>query len=118
MADDNSQTLIETIEPSLMVKGERELLMQLFANLIENALRHSPRGSTVRVIAARFEDRVRVSIVDNGRGIPREERSKVLQRFYRLEASRTTVGNGLGLSLANAIAELHDTTLELSDADP
>jgi signal transduction histidine kinase len=59
-----------------------------------------------------------VSIVDNGRGIPREERSKVLQRFYRLEASRTTVGNGLGLSLANAIAELHDTTLELSDADP
>jgi signal transduction histidine kinase len=118
MADDNSQSLIETIEPSLMVKGERELLMQLFANLIENALRHSPRGSTIRVIASRFENRVRVSIVDNGRGIPREERSKVLQRFYRLEASRTTVGNGLGLSLANAIAELHDTTLELSDADP
>jgi signal transduction histidine kinase len=118
MADDNGQTLLEAIEPSLMVKGERELLMQLFANLIENALRHSPRGATVRVNASRFENRVRVSIVDNGRGIPQDERCKVLQRFYRLEASRTTVGHGLGLSLANAIAELHDTTLELSDAEP
>jgi signal transduction histidine kinase len=118
MADDNGQILLEAIEPSLMVKGERELLMQLFANLIENALRHSPRGAAVRVNASRFENRVRVSIVDNGRGIPQDERCKVLQRFYRLEASRTTVGNGLGLSLANAIAELHDTTLELSDAEP
>ena len=118
MADDNGQTLLEAIEPSLMVNGERELLMQLFANLIENALRHSPRGATVRVNASRFENRVRVSIVDNGLGIPQDERCKVLQRFYRLEASRTTVGNGLGLSLANAIAVLHDTTLELSDAEP
>ena len=118
MADENGQVLMETIEPSLLVKGERELLMQLFANLIENALRHSPRGSAIAIRASRIERFVSVSVVDNGPGIPQEFRGKVLQRFFRLESSRTTAGNGLGLSLANAIVKVHDATLELSDANP
>ena len=118
MAEDNGQILLETIEPSLQVNGERELLMQLFANLIENALRHTPRGSTIAVVARRIDRRVQVSVTDDGQGIPENLRGKVLQRFFRLESSRTTVGHGLGLSMANAIVKVHDATLELADAGP
>ncbi|MBV8805597.1 MAG: HAMP domain-containing histidine kinase [Sinobacteraceae bacterium] len=118
MAEENGQTLSEDIEESLTVQGERELLMQLFANLIENALRHSPRGSSVAIVARKTNELVTVSVVDNGPGIPENMRTKVLQRFVRLESSRTTPGSGLGLSLANAIVKAHEATLELSDARP
>jgi signal transduction histidine kinase len=118
MAEENGQVLIETIEASLQVNGERELLMQLFANLIENALRHTPRGSTIALDARRIDRRVQVSVTDNGHGIPENLRGKVLQRFFRLESSRTTVGSGLGLSMASAIVKVHDATLELADAAP
>jgi len=92
--------------------------MQLFANLIENALRHTPRGSTIAIAARRAEHWARVSVTDDGNGIPEHLRGKVLQRFFRLESSRTTVGNGLGLSMASAIVKVHDATLELTDAAP
>ncbi len=117
-AEENGQLLLEKVDGSLSVQGERELLMQLFANLIENALRHTPSGSTVSIFASRSNGKVTVSIVDNGPGIPDNMREKVLQRFFRLEVSRTTVGNGLGLSLANAIVNVHDARLELADAAP
>jgi signal transduction histidine kinase len=118
MAEENGQTLIETIEPSLKVNGERELLMQLFANLIENALRHTPRGSTIAIDARRAGHCAQVSVTDNGKGIPEHLRGKVLQRFFRLESSRTTVGNGLGLSMVSAIVKVHDARLALTDAAP
>ena len=102
----------------IAVQGERQLLMQLFANLTENALRHTPRGSTVSIVASRSDGGVSVSIVDNGPGIPENMREKVLQRFFRLEVSRTTAGNGLGLSLAQAIVKVHGAELSLSDAAP
>jgi signal transduction histidine kinase len=118
MAEENAQLLLEKVDASLSVRGERELLMQLFANLTENALRHTSRGSTVCILAARSAGTLVVSIVDNGPGIPDNMREKVLQRFFRLEVSRTTAGNGLGLSLANAIVKVHDAKLELADAAP
>jgi signal transduction histidine kinase len=118
MAEENGQLLLETIDQPLCVLGERELLMQLFANLTENALRHTPRGTTVSIRASRLQDKITVSIVDNGPGIPHNMREKVLQRFFRLEVSRTTLGNGLGLSLANAIVKVHDAKLELGNAEP
>jgi signal transduction histidine kinase len=118
MAEDNGQHLLERVDGSLQVQGERELLMQLFANLIENALRHTPRGSTVAIDACRSNGEIIVSVVDDGPGIPQSMREKVLQRFFRLEASRTTVGSGLGLSLANAIVKVHGARLELADASP
>ncbi len=118
MAEDNGQHLLEKIDGSLRVQGERELLMQLFANLIENALRHTPCGSTVAIDASRSNGDVVVSIVDDGPGIPETMREKVLQRFFRLETSRTTAGSGLGLSLANAIVKVHGAKLELTSAAP
>jgi signal transduction histidine kinase len=92
--------------------------MQLFANLLENATRHSPSGAHVACVAQRRSDTVEVSVADNGPGIPEAMRGKVLQRFFRLETSRTTSGSGLGLSLAAAVATLHDARLELSDNAP
>jgi len=118
MAEENGQRLLEKVDGSFVVHGERELLMQLFANLTENALRHTPRGSTISIVASRSSGNLTVSIVDNGPGIPESMREKVLQRFFRLEVSRTTAGNGLGLSLANAIVHVHDAKLELADAAP
>jgi signal transduction histidine kinase len=118
MAEENGQIMSEDIENDLTVQGERELLMQLFANLIENALRHSPRGSSVAIVARKANGWVTISVIDNGPGIPANMRTKVLQRFVRLESSRTTPGSGLGLSLAQAIVKAHEATLELSDASP
>ena len=118
MAEENGQTLNEAIETTLKVKGDRELLMQLLANLVENALRHTPRGSIVSICARKSDRFVAISVIDNGTGIPEDRRQKVLQRFFRLESSRTTLGNGLGLSLVSAIAKVHDADLVLSDAGP
>lgn len=100
------------------VTGDRELLTQLFANLIENAVRHSPKGTQINVnLAARGEHLVAV-VADSGPGIPEFERENVFRRLYRLERERTTPGSGLGLSLVAAIAELHNATVALADNDP
>jgi signal transduction histidine kinase len=116
--EEKGQQLQETIDSDLRVRGDRELLMQLFANLLENSIRHSPAGAQVALVAQRRSGAVEVSVADNGPGIPEALRTKVLQRFFRLETSRTTPGSGLGLSLAAAVATLHDAKLELSDNGP
>jgi signal transduction histidine kinase len=118
MIEERDQRLTEFVQSPLLVMGDRELLLQLIANLLENAIRHSPRGAAIEIRAVRSEDRVEISVSDTGPGIPADMRSKVVQRFFRLEQSRTTPGNGLGLSLANAIAKLHDASLRFSDALP
>jgi signal transduction histidine kinase len=92
--------------------------MQLFANLLENAVRHTPPGTLIGLSARSADGWVEVIVSDNGPGIPDEARGKVLQRFYRLENSRTTPGNGLGLSLAASIVKLHEALLTLSDGNP
>jgi signal transduction histidine kinase len=117
-AEEKHQTLEESIAADLVIKGDHELLMLLFANLIENAVRHAPPGAKIDLIAQNAGARVEVIVGDNGRGIPAEMRAKVLQRFFRLENSRTTPGHGLGLSLAAAIVKLHDATMTLSDNNP
>jgi signal transduction histidine kinase len=116
--DEKSQTLRQDIAAQLRRRGDRELLTQMFANLLENAIRHCPQQAHVEISARRSGDRVEVAVADNGPGIPAEARSRVLQRFVRLEASRSTPGNGLGLSLASAVAGLHETRIELADNSP
>jgi signal transduction histidine kinase len=118
MAEEKGQHVTADIAANLRILGDRELLTQLFANLVENAMRHSPAGARVTLIAARAGGAVDVVVADDGPGIPTEERDKVVRRFYRLEASRTTPGSGLGLSLAAAIASLHDVPLQLDDNQP
>jgi signal transduction histidine kinase len=116
--EERHQTLEVRLDTALRIVGDRELLTQLFANLLDNAVRHSPDHAKIELSATRDQDRVKVVIADNGPGIPAELREKVLQRFYRIESSRSTPGNGLGLSLAQAIARLHDSDLALGDRAP
>ncbi|WP_324754472.1 HAMP domain-containing sensor histidine kinase [Roseovarius sp. Pro17] len=101
-----------------LVNGDRHLLTQVLANLIENGLRHTPVGSTIRVELSRNDGQIVLCVSDNGPGIPPEQRDKVWRRLYRLEQSRTTEGNGLGLSLVAAICTLHGAQLSLDDNNP
>jgi signal transduction histidine kinase len=112
------QDLRASIQPDLIVSGHAGLLAQMLSNLIENAIRHSPRHAAIAIHGARQDGRVEVVIADNGPGIPEDERANVFRRFYRLERSRTTSGNGLGLSLVAAVAQLHKVTVTLADNRP
>lgn len=118
MADEKHQCLSADIACGLPVFGDRELLAQMFSNLLENALRHSPEHAAVRLHASREDGGVTVRVSDNGPGIPAEEYANVFRRFYRLETSRTTPGNGLGLSLVGAIADLHHIAIRFDDNHP
>jgi signal transduction histidine kinase len=117
-AEEQGHKLTGTVTPAVTAYGDRELLTQMLANLVENALHHTPPGTAVRVSLSTGTAGVMLAVEDNGPGIPETERERVLQRFYRLEQSRTTPGSGLGLSLVAAIAELHRARLRLEDAHP
>lgn len=102
----------------IIVRGDRQLLNQLFLNLLGNAIIHCPDPADIRVELESLDGFSLVRVSDTGPGIPPEERTKVFRRLYRLEKSRTTSGNGLGLSLVAAIAELHGARITLSDNGP
>ncbi len=118
VAEDCHHALSCTLAEGVHIRGDAELLTQLFSNLIENALHHTPEGTPICVTLEWAQGRPLAAVTDGGSGIPAHEREKVLRRFYRLSSSRSTEGNGLGLSLVSAIAELHGATLELQDAQP
>lgn len=112
------QLCLITADTPVMISGDKTLLGQMLANLIENALRHTPTGTDIQVIVASEAKTARLSVQDQGPGIPADQRQNVLRRLCRLETSRTTPGSGLGLSLVAAIADLHDADLTLHSADP
>jgi signal transduction histidine kinase len=118
VAEDNGQRLRSSIEAGIAVVGDRELLTQMFANLVENALRHTREGTEISIDLMREKGIVVASVADDGPGIPARMRQNVLKRFVRLDRSRVTPGNGLGLSLVAAITELHEIALELGDNRP
>ena len=100
------------------VRGDRDLLFQAFVNLLDNAVKYTPAGGRIAVHLQQDATGVRVTFADSGPGIPDEDREKVFQRFYRLEKSRTTPGNGLGLSLVAAVMHLHQAHIQLVENDP
>jgi signal transduction histidine kinase len=118
VAEDQGQRLDHDICGNICVRGDLELLIQLFSNLIENAIRHTPICTRILVALNVVDGRATASVRDSGTGIPGEEQAKVLRRFYRLSSSRSAPGNGLGLALVAAIAELHNATLSLADNNP
>ena len=101
-----------------LVLGDSDLLTQLFANLVENAIRHCPAHATIQIETGTGLNGVWINVRDNGPGIPQGERDRVLRRFYRVEKSRTTPGSGLGLALVKAISDLHGARLSLADNKP
>src|SRR6202163_1357107 len=101
------------------VSGDPVLLAQALGNLIDNALKYAPVNGSIEVaVLKRSDGAAEVSVSDNGPGIADSEKTKVVERFYRGDASRGTPGVGLGLSLAQAVAKLHGSSLELSDRNP
>jgi len=100
------------------VWGDRHLLMQTAANLVDNAIKYAPEGARISVSVGVDDGVVRLVVADDGPGIPEEYRQTVLDRFVRLEQSRHTCGTGLGLSLVAAVAELHGASLSLEDNRP
>ncbi|MBL8550122.1 MAG: HAMP domain-containing histidine kinase [Hyphomonadaceae bacterium] len=100
------------------IEGDADLLAQALANLIENAMRHTPRGAAIKIGLRADQEAVRLSIEDDGPGVPESDRVRVLAPFMRLDRSRSTPGAGLGLSLVNAIATLHGASISLECANP
>ncbi len=117
-ADDEGKTLTAVLSCPLLLSGDRELLTQMVANLIDNALRHTPRGTRIVVTSERLPGELRLRVSDNGPGVPANEHARIFERFYRLDAARTTPGGGLGLSLVAAIAELHGLGCVAYDNSP
>lgn len=110
--------LLERPKAPLLATGDRELLSQAIVNLVDNALRHCPTPARVVLTAGMAGTAPVISVCDDGPGIAPEDRSRVTDRFVRLDASRATPGTGLGLSLVATIAELHGATLKLEDNAP
>ena len=111
-------TLVTEIEGQPVALGDKNLLTSAVVNLIDNALKYAGSGAMVRVRATQERDTVSMVVQDDGPGIPPAERSRVVERFYRLDQSRSLPGNGLGLSIVTAITSLHWGQLYLEDAAP
>ena len=107
---------IET-EPDVTMRGARHLLSQALANLLDNALKYA-RGGEIRIRVFHREGRAVLDVADRGPGIPEADRETVFDRFVRLEPSRSSPGNGLGLSLVRAIVRRHRGTVEIADNRP
>jgi signal transduction histidine kinase len=106
-------------EPGLSLLGDRDLLFQVLANLLDNVLHHArPPARRVSVQAVCEASSVLLTVADDGAGIPEADHERVLERFFRLDSSRSTPGAGLGLSLVAAVADLHEAALELSPNEP
>jgi signal transduction histidine kinase len=105
-------------EPVGFIRGDRELLMEMLVNFVENAILHCPPGTKIRIALERSKSEIRITIADDGPGIPPSEIENVFRRFYRLDASRTKPGHGLGVPCSVAIAELHGAHITLSDNGP
>ncbi len=100
------------------VEGDEDLLAQALANLIENAMEHTPPGAAICVRLAKPGEQIQLVVEDNGAGIPPHDRARAVQPFVRLNCSRSGHGAGLGLAIVNAIAHLHNAELSLEEASP
>ena len=117
-AAEEGKTLIARFQTPLPILGDRELLVQMIANLIDNALRHNEPGVRIEVAGSRTETGVELSIADDGAGVGAGELAAIFQRFYRATQARKAPGSGLGLALVAAIAELHGLDCTASDNGP
>lgn len=113
----DGRRLMAGVPPGLQVRGDRRLLAQAISNLLENALRHTPVGTTATLSAVSSPGAIEVTLEDDGPGVPPTDAARLFQRFARAEASRTTRGHGLGLALVRAIAAGHGGDAVLSRSE-
>lgn len=117
LAQDKEQTLDADLHMDMEIPGDRDLLFQALANLLDNAIKYTPERGRIKVWLERGA-RARLVVSDTGVGVPSAERDKVFERFYRVDKDRSTLGNGLGLSLVKAVVELHRGRIWLEDNEP
>jgi len=118
LADEKNVTLTLTAASVPSIEGNRSLVAQALANLVDNAIKYTPAGGRVAVSISQSFAGIDLSVADSGPGIPAEDRTRVVERFVRLEASRNSPGTGLGLSLVAAVAHFHNAKLLLEDNGP
>lgn len=118
VAEEKGLNFSTRIGERAMLCGNRNLITQALANLVDNAIKYTPPGGRVSVALEKSATITSLVVSDTGPGIPAGERSRVIDRFVRLESSRHSPGTGLGLSLASAVARLHDAELVLTDNNP
>ncbi len=118
LIEENGSRLSLHNAPAVVVRGDRDMLFQAVANLVDNAIKHTKGGGRIEISLAPSDGGAAIAIEDDGPGIPPEERDKVRERFYRLDRSRSTPGSGLGLTLVSAVASRHGGELRLLDGEP
>ena len=118
LAEERNVSLALLPGTDLIIEGNRSLVAQALANLVDNAIKYTPAGGKVRIRAVNTSAGVELSVADSGPGIPAADRQRVTERFVRLEASRSSPGTGLGLSLVVAVAHFHNAEFLLEDNVP
>lgn len=118
VAEDKSHQISAEIAEQVMLFGDRHLITQAIANLLDNAIKYTPKGGKIDIRLTSQASVAELKIADNGLGIPEHLRHKVTEKFYRLEQSRSSPGNGLGLSLVSAAVKLHKGGLHFEDNAP
>jgi signal transduction histidine kinase len=118
LADEKDLHLDLQVPDALEVFGDRDLIQQAVANLLDNAIKFSPNGGRIVLAAGKTDRQVLITVSDQGVGIPEEDRQRATERFFRGERARSTPGSGLGLALVQAVATLHDGSILLEDAGP
>ena len=117
-AEDQGKAVSANIAPAIKTWGDRDLLTEMLASLLDNAITHTPPGAHIEVSLQNGGSLVTASVADDGHGVPPAERDRIFRRFYRLERSIRIPGNGLGLSMVAAVAELHGIELSTGDNGP
>jgi len=118
LAESRSIQFVMRVEPIPDIHGDRNLLFEALSNLVDNALKFTPEGGTVKMELRKTKAGPQVSIADTGPGIPAAEREVVLQRFYRSERMQHLPGSGIGLSIVSAVLRVHDFTMRMASAEP
>jgi signal transduction histidine kinase len=116
--EDQKKSLTVFAVGKTVIDGDKALLTQMLSNLVENIIAHTPTGTAASITITESAASVQMQVCDNGPGVVADETTKIERRFYRSEKSRNTPGNGLGLSLVKAIAELHGAEMEVKNLNP
>ena len=118
LSEDKSQVFRQNIDDEVTVEGDRDLLFQMVSNLIDNAIKYTPEKGEIVVTVLLENESAIFEVADSGIGVPDDEKGQIFQRFYRVGKSRSSPGNGLGLSLVNAVTEIHQGTIGVFDHHP
>lgn len=118
LSEEGDHKFSHDIASGLQVMGNRQLIAQAITNLLDNAVKYTPKSGKIDLSLHFAHEHIVVAVGDNGEGIPKDKRGEVLKRFVRLDSARSTPGNGLGLSLVSAIMNLHGGTIHLEDNEP